>query len=96
MPQQLGIDPAYPNPVKIGESINIVFHLHEPSKVKLAVVNDDYDTLRVLCNDSHSAGCYLIIWDLKDKRNWLMLKGVYRCLFFVNDEQVSYGDIWIK
>lgn len=95
-PKYAAIYPAYPNPVSLGKGIYFQFQLPKRANVKLVIVNDNYNTLRVLCDGPHPAGFYSVMWDLKDDREWLMLKGVYRCLFFVNENQISYGDIWIK
>jgi len=81
----------YPNP--FSEKTRLNFSLKESGSVNLSVFNIAGQLVKVLVNDSKSAGSYSIIWDATNSVGKSVEKGVYLYTFSVNGKMISSGQM---
>lgn len=75
IPEEMALDPAYPNPFNPETKIN--YHLSEKTDVKLSVFNIMGRIVRELVRDAQPAGSYQILWNGKDDSGILVSSGTY-------------------
>lgn len=90
IPITLTFSPAYPNPVKLGNTTTLSFTIPQSTLVYLYIINNNYKILAVLINDVLNAGSYQIQLDTEG----IGATGVYRAVFETENIYCK-GDIWI-
>ena len=87
--------PVYPNPISIGDTLNIKYQLENRSQVKLEIINNKFRSIKVLIDQEIVGGHYWLKWDLKNNDGFYIEPNMYRCVLKIN-EFTLFGDVLIQ
>ena len=85
-PEELILEPNYPNPFKL--STQIKFGLPSTSHVRLQILNIRGQTIKILADGITSAGWHTAIWDGKNESGREVASGIYLYLIEVDNKTI--------
>ena len=92
IPTKINVLAGYPNPTS--DKITIGIEIPERTNLKIYIINEKNEQIRLLVDQVFDASYLLFVWDLKDSNEKKLEPGVYRCQIDAG-HWYSYGDIKI-